>query len=432
MDTISSQIWAMEHRALLELSKKMDKGFLATAAEVAKLPFAMLNKSRCSTWVVSAAELGAEAASDTAAKPRKNGATSYTIRVIPIEGTLVRKSSWYDEYLGFASTEKIKGLFQEALADGNISAIVLSFNTNGGVVEGTEELATLVKNSSKPVVAFVNSKAHSAGYWVASQTSKIFLAETTAMVGSIGTMTSHVDASVYYGLIGQKWTYITSDGSEDKNFPPNNAPLTDDGIAALKAVLNPLNAVFVSAVQTARPAVSKEALTGKIYSAVDAIALGLADAVGNLDAAITQAAKLVSQQSNSQQSNSQKMAKELEEGQSLAWFQTKLDAQDTLLAKLQASLDEALKNDKTTALQTALDAANAKVIALEAEKTTLATQLATATKNLENTAEFSPIAPKTGGDVGTETPPVAKVWEQAAHNQEMIARRAANQSKNLN
>ncbi len=378
MEGIDNQIWAIEHNAFVEL-KKASSNFLDKVIKIASLPLAVLQKSNIENWKVSASEISAE---DTSSQTRKNG-KNYNIRVIPVEGTLFKKSSRYDEYFGITSTEKIATYINEANGDDTVDAIVLSFNTNGGMVEGTETLANLIASSKKPVVAYVDSKAHSAGYWLASQTSKIIMAESTAMVGSIGTMTTHVNYAGYYQLFGEQVTHITSDGSEDKNFPNDTMALDEAGIAAIKAILNPINAIFLAAVKKGRKEISADALTGKIFSAADAILLGMADSIGTIEIAAKEAAKLVSTL------NTNKAMAEKVEGQGLLWFTNKLDEQGKLLAELQEKLNAVQNENASIKAELAKEKVeSAKVVALQSDVETLKASLADAPQKVEATKVF--------------------------------------------
>ena len=57
-----------------------------------------------------------------------------------------------------------------AEADGNANIIghILYTNTPGGSAAGVEKFAEFITGLSKPVVAFVDGMACSAGYWLAS------------------------------------------------------------------------------------------------------------------------------------------------------------------------------------------------------------------------------------------------------------------------
>jgi ClpP class serine protease len=59
-----------------------------------------------------------------------------------------------------------------------------------------------------------------------------------------------------------------------------------------KNVLDVINSKFLSSIKTNRPAVDDSTLTGKMYFAPEAIALGLIDEIGSLEYAISVAAAL--------------------------------------------------------------------------------------------------------------------------------------------
>lgn len=389
-EDIYSQVWAMESTALRVFSKNFqDKNIWDRL--LALIPNSLTAvKPRCESWIINSSELDLQAANDSQAKGRKNG-KNYNIRVIPVEGSLTHKSSWYDDYFGIMSTEKIGSYIDEANASGEVDGILLVFNTNGGVVAGTELLANKIKNSAKPVVGFVNSKAHSAGYWLASQCSQIYMCESTSMCGSIGTMSYHINNKGYYEQMGVEINYVTSDGSEDKNSPNDMQALDEKGLAMMKAILNPLNEVFLSAIKSNRPKIDESALTGKIYSANEAIELGMVDGVCSFGEALLQVAKLVQK---SEKSTTTMEKKGEGENETITWFQSKFDE---------------FEKEKS-GLQAALKAANESIAKLEAEKLTLQTEanqaatlrveLDAANKALQQEGGVPKTVVETGGDLG--------------------------------
>ena len=74
--------------------------------------------------------------------------------------------------------------FQEA-EEQNAEAIVLEIHTPGGFVDAAEEIGKLIDQSSLSVIAFINSKAHSAGAFIALHADKIYMSQN-ATIGAAG------------------------------------------------------------------------------------------------------------------------------------------------------------------------------------------------------------------------------------------------------
>lgn len=211
-----------------------------------------------------------------------------TVAIIPVMGVMTR----YGDLCSYGS-EDMAAWIMEANAMEEIAAIVLEINSPGGQVDGTEMLGQVIKQSQKPVVAWVAGMAASAAYWIASQASEIMMeSETSSEVGSIGVLAVHVDASAYYEKEGFKISIVRADGSEQKALFNDVEPLTAEVLASTKAALNPIRSTFESTVKAGRPAISSGVFDGKMYNGKDAIKLKMADRIGFLGDAVNRAAYL--------------------------------------------------------------------------------------------------------------------------------------------
>ena len=89
------------------------------------------------------------------------------------------------------SSEDVVGAITNANDNPNIKAIVIEVDSGGGSPTGGSEIAEAVKNSKKPVVAFIRETGASASYWAISSASQIF-ANVNSNVGSIGVTSSYL------------------------------------------------------------------------------------------------------------------------------------------------------------------------------------------------------------------------------------------------
>lgn len=215
--------------------------------------------------------------------PTKSG----LVAIIPIIGVMSR----YGDLCSWG-TEDIGSWILEANADDNVSAIVLEINSPGGSVDGTELLATIVRQSQKPVVAYVTGMAASAAYWIASQCKEIVMeAAISSEVGSIGVLATHIDASQFYEKEGYKITIIRSEGSEDKSLFNSVEPLTNDLLVSVREELKPIRSQFIKSVSDGRniPESDKSIFTGKMFNGKIATTNGMADRIGFLGDAVRRA-----------------------------------------------------------------------------------------------------------------------------------------------
>ena len=128
---------------------------------------------------------------------RAPGPPSGKVAVIPIHGTLVRRTSGIEAESGLASYTGIAAQLDAALASPEIAAILLDIDSPGGESGGVFDLADRIRAASevKPVWAVANDMAFSAAYALASAATRVFVARTGG-VGSIGVIAMHVDQSV--------------------------------------------------------------------------------------------------------------------------------------------------------------------------------------------------------------------------------------------
>lgn len=147
--------------------------------------------------------------SAAAARGRANPGAGGGIAVIPVHGAIVQRSSQIDICEGGTSTQQISGALADANADPAISQILLDIDSPGGSVYGVQELAAEIAASKKTVVAFANSLAASAAYWLGSAASEFFVTPG-GEVGSIGVWTAHQDYSEALKQAGVNVTLISA------------------------------------------------------------------------------------------------------------------------------------------------------------------------------------------------------------------------------
>jgi protease-4 len=155
------------------------------------------------------------------------------------------------------------------------------------------DLAEIVSNTSKPIIAFADGLMASAAIWIGSAANEVIASNNKAQVGSIGVMMSFADLQPAYEAIGVKFHSIVADQSKDKNalFEAVRAGKYDD---YRKEVLNPLAADFIAAIKQNRPGVKDDQLTGKVFFA-ESVVGSLVDSIGNFDYAVQRASELADQ-----------------------------------------------------------------------------------------------------------------------------------------
>lgn len=230
-----------------------------------------------------------------------SGAQQGSIAVIPVDGPMMKNDN-----CGNAGTGTLAQWVNDAAANPNIIGIILSFDSPGGSVAGTETFSAAISAAKniKPVLSFANDgMICSAAYWAASHSTEIMAGSKTSVIGSIGVYTSLVDYKAMYEKFGIKVEDIYSSLSANKNsdyrawLEGNNQPTVDR--------LDKIASQFHNAVKSQRgskiTSKSSDPYAGGTYLAQDAVDNGLIDSIGSFNDAmirITQLAQIKSQNSN--------------------------------------------------------------------------------------------------------------------------------------
>ena len=212
------------------------------------------------------------------------------VAIIPVYGVLSRKGSaggWFEDQE--ASMENIESDFLKAMNNKDVSGIVLDISSPGGTVSGTTRLAQVIReNKSKPVIAYTAGMMASAAYYIGSAADKV-ISDKSAMVGSIGTILTHMDYSARAAQMGVKVTHIT--GGKDKALANSYEPLTESGKEYLQGIVNEAYTQFKADVVLHRGEKIdiEKVSTGRVFTASNALELGLIDQIGNIEDAIEMA-----------------------------------------------------------------------------------------------------------------------------------------------
>lgn len=314
------------------------------------------------------------------------------VGVLEIRGTLTKYGTWCNYGMqGYAS------FLRDMYRDPEIGSIVIDFDTPGGTVAGTEELANVIKEAPKPVVAFVSDMTCSAGYWLASACREIIANNTTAEIGSIGVMCTYHDLSAYYEKMGIKVHNIYAPQSTDKH--GESKAIMKGDYSATEVGLSVLADKFISAVKANRPAVTDDQLTGKVFFAQDVVGT-LIDGIGSFESAVARAAELAAS-TNNHDKKSETMSKQtftmLAMAAGLAVLET-ADGSISLNAEQAAAVEQYLKDAKAKA-----DADSKAASDLKAANDRIATQETTITSLEAKIEELNKKPGAVGAGVTKET-----------------------------
>jgi len=203
------------------------------------------------------------------------------VAVIPVSGLIADSEAVIDSLKRFGK-------------DNSVKAVVLRINSPGGGVAPSQEIYEEVRklNERKPVLTSMGALAASGGYYIAAATRKVF-ANPGTMTGSIGVIMPFMNAKDLIEKIGLKGMTVKSGQFKDIGSPLRD--MTPQERALLQAVVDNVHLQFIDAVAEGRK-MARDDVTriadGRIFTGEQAKALGLVDALGNLEDAVAEAAKM--------------------------------------------------------------------------------------------------------------------------------------------
>lgn len=213
-----------------------------------------------------------------------------SVAIIPVYGVLAPRLNMITEMSGGTTFEKLTAQLRETMANKAIKTIVLDIDSPGGNVAGATEFARelLRARTKKPIVAVAQYSACSAAYWPAACCTEIVVAPS-AIVGSIGVYTAHDDLSEALKQEGIKRTYLSAGtGKVDGN---EAEPLSAEAAGRIQALIDDAYGLMVTDVVKGRgagmtPDRVRNEWKAHVYTATEAVRLGLADRIGTLEETI--------------------------------------------------------------------------------------------------------------------------------------------------
>ena len=191
--------------------------------------------------------------------------------------------------------ERVVPLIRRAREDDHIRALVVSVDSPGGGVMGSELIRgelELLQHAGKPVVVSMAGVAASGGYWIAS-TSNHIVADANTLTGSIGIFGVLPTFEATLERIG-----VAVDGVATHDLAGAMNPgrsLSDAARGVLQAGVEHGYARFLNLVARGRdlpPERVEEIAQGRVWSGARALQLGLVDSLGDERTALAQAAEL--------------------------------------------------------------------------------------------------------------------------------------------
>jgi protease-4 len=185
---------------------------------------------------------------------------------------------------------RVREELEKATKDDRVKAVVLRVNSPGGTVTVSDvlyhEILSFKTERKVPVIASILDVGASGGYYVALAADRI-VAHPTTVTGSIGVLMLSLNSSGLLEKIGVSATYIKSGQYKDMGSPFRS--LTPEERTLFQDLIDQLYGRFVMLVALQRhmeEARVRQIADGRIYTAPEALNLGLIDQIGYLEDAI--------------------------------------------------------------------------------------------------------------------------------------------------
>jgi protease-4 len=223
------------------------------------------------------------------------GEPAARVAVIDVDGILLNTP-----FTGpYAVGENPVALFREKLdaaaADPCVTAVVLRINSPGGGMAASlamrADLERFRATCGKPVVACLLDLGTGGAYYLASAADQIVVtpATVTGGIGVIINLFNLRDVMAQFNIIPQPIK-----AGENIDIGTSARALRDDERELLQAMADEFHQKLKMDIQQSRPGINRSAETfdGRIFTGSQAVARGLADRLGDLDAAIQLAAAM--------------------------------------------------------------------------------------------------------------------------------------------
>lgn len=208
------------------------------------------------------------------------------VGLLRLSGIIIPDGPGWLEAWGLAPLSLFRRRLDRAAASGDLDALVIRVDSPGGFANGVPEAAAAVARAAgaKPVIVVTEYLAASAAYWIASQATELVVAPS-GDVGSIGVFAAHTSYAEKLKQDGIEVTVIRSTPQKAEGTPWE--PLGEDARDHQQSIVDRIHEEFVLTVARGRrvsPAtVRSEAWgRGRLVSAHEAVAAGMADRVGEL------------------------------------------------------------------------------------------------------------------------------------------------------
>lgn len=215
------------------------------------------------------------------------------VAIVPVIGTVISRNRGFSDSSGLRSYRTMAYELERITADPSIVGTVLDVDTFGGAAAGCSRMARLIREfaEQKPIYANVDLHSFSAGTWITSACTKVFLADEDAGMGSVGCIAIHRDISGKNEKDGEVYTAVYF-GAKKNDFSPH-LPLDDALREKLQASVEKTGLAFAQGVAEYRSLKVEDVLAWEAgcFYGEDAVKVGLADGIASFSETIAMVAE---------------------------------------------------------------------------------------------------------------------------------------------
>ncbi|AFZ03021.1 signal peptide peptidase SppA [Calothrix sp. PCC 6303] len=193
---------------------------------------------------------------------------------------------------GQVGGDRFAKIFRKIRQDADVKAVVLRINSPGGSAIASEIIQREIRltREIKPVVVSMGDVAASGGYWIATDSNRIF-AEPNTITGSIGVFGLLLNFQKIANNNGITWDSVKTGKYADSQ--TSSRPKSPEELEVYQRSVNRIYNLFLNKVAQGRKLPQTkvaEIAQGRVWSGTAAKEIGLVDEIGGVDAAISYAA----------------------------------------------------------------------------------------------------------------------------------------------
>lgn len=212
--------------------------------------------------------------------PMKDG-----IAVVRSIGTTVKRGGWMDAESGLIGYDSVLRTMREAARDDDVRGIFWVIDSPGGhtarMIQTANEIAMMARaEGGKPIYAYVDEMAASAGYVLASA-ADVVLGPPSCLGACLGVILNLVDASRLYEKAGVEPVIVRSSWSDRKALGQPGEKITDEALSGYQRIVDEQGDMLVEFVAAMRNLSERQIKDthGDTLGAADMFRAGLLDEI---------------------------------------------------------------------------------------------------------------------------------------------------------